>query len=321
MQARGSMRTPCALITLALLLLATGVTSAWDRKFQLPLKVRFPDKGATELGVSPFRASPDTGTNDWNVAAGQSRREILCPKRGYAMSAGTRPFFSNLTGAVKALSKSGEGNYLSLQGHLRLPADVTMWELYTHVRTWDKVTWRVEYTPWTWNGTGHVPTDGNFAGLLLLTNDAVDTQLNLTSFVIGADYDVSFGKDLVFGPNGDFHAIKWSQRVAKGAADGVDFSQSLLQPAIGAHVRYEPSNTGYFSWFKPSIEGRFSWMNFSGLGLSTWDVAACVAPPLSKNVDAGIRAGYKQWRLDGSRSRLFVDVGVEGFYLDFSLRF
>jgi hypothetical protein len=321
MQAKGSLRIPCAVITFALLLLATGVTSAWDRKFQLPLKVRFPEKGASQTGMSPIRTSADEASGGWDVPAGQAGREILCPKRGFAMSAGVRPFFSSLSGSVKALSRGGEGTYLNLHGHLRLPGEVTQWELYTHLKTWDKVTWRIEYAPWTWNGAGHSPVEGNFSGLLLLVNDPVDSQLYITTFMLGADYDVSFGRDLIFGPNGDLHVIKWTERVVKGASDGVDFSQTVLQPTIGAHVRYEPTNTGYFSWFKPSIEGRFSWMNLAGMGLSTWDVAAAVAPPISRNVDAGIRAGYKQWKLDGSRNRLFVDTGVEGFYLDFSLRF
>ena len=62
-------------------------------------------------------------------------------------------------------------------------------------------------------------------------------------------------------------------------------------------------------------------MSFAGLGLSTWDVGAGIAPPVSRNVDAGIKAGYKQWRLDGNRGRLFTDVSVEGLYLDFALQF
>jgi hypothetical protein len=62
-------------------------------------------------------------------------------------------------------------------------------------------------------------------------------------------------------------------------------------------------------------------MSFNGLGLSTWDIGAGIAPPVSKNVDAGIKLGYKQWKLDGNRGRLFADVGVEGLYLDLSLQF
>jgi hypothetical protein len=321
MQARGSLRTPCALMTFALLLFTAGITSAWERKVQLPEKIRFPQRGASEAGIGPIRASTGSIGGDWGVPAGQAQREILCPKRGFAMAIGARPFFSSLVGSVKALSRGGEGTYVNLHGHLRLPSDVTQWELYAHMRTWDKVMWRVEYQPWSWSGAGHTPAEGNFAGLLLLANDPVDTQLNISTVMFGADYDVTFGRDLIFGPNGDFHVIKWSERIAKGAFDGADFSHTILQPAIGAHVRYEPTNTGYFSWFKPSLEGRFSWMNVAAMGLSTWDVALAFAPPLSRNVDAGIRAGYKQWKLDGSRSRLFVDVGVEGFYLDFSLRF
>jgi len=38
-------------------------------------------------------------------------------------------------------------------------------------------------------------------------------------------------------------------------------------------------------------------------------------------MDAGIKLGYKQWKLDGNRGRLFADVGVEGLYLDLSLQF
>lgn len=62
-------------------------------------------------------------------------------------------------------------------------------------------------------------------------------------------------------------------------------------------------------------------MNFDGLGLSTWDMAAGIAPPVSRNVDAGIKLGYKQWKLEGNRNRLFADIAVEGPYLDLSLQF
>ncbi len=62
-------------------------------------------------------------------------------------------------------------------------------------------------------------------------------------------------------------------------------------------------------------------MSVSGLGLSTWDLGLGVAPPLSRNVDAGVKLGYQQWKLDGNRGRLYVDVDVEGFFLDMSLRF
>ena len=155
----------------------------------------------------------------------------------------------------------------------------------------------------------------------LKSGDAIQSDLGITTFTVGADYDVSFGRDLVFGPNADMHVIKWSQRVAKDGGTAMDFSQTILQPAIGAHIRYEPTNTGYFSWFKPYLEGRFTWMSFDGLGLSTWDASAGIAPPVSRNVDAGFRLGYKQWRLDGTRNRLFTDVTVEGPYMDFALHF
>lgn len=139
--------------------------------------------------------------------------------------------------------------------------------------------------------------------------------------MIGADYDVAFGRDLTFGPNGDLYVIKWSQRVGKDMGESVDFNQTIIQPAIGAHLKYEPTNTGYFSWFKPFMEGKFNWMSFGSLGTSSWDLGAGVAPPVSRNVDAGFKVGYKQWRLDGNRNRLFTDIGVEGVYLDFSLQF
>lgn len=210
---------------------------------------------------------------------------------------------------------------MSLVGHLRLPSEAVQWEFYSHVRLWNKVTGRLEYQPWHWEGPGHIPSDGNFAGLLLVANDAIHSELKVNSVVVGAEYDVSFSRDVVFGPNADFHIIKWRQRVSKENSFGMDFSQTMLQPAIGAHVRYEPSNTGYFSWFKPYLEGRFSWMSFTGLGLSTWDVAAGIAPPVTRNVDAGFKFGYRQWRIEGHRGRLFADVGVEGFYMDFALRF
>jgi hypothetical protein len=145
--------------------------------------------------------------------------------------------------------------------------------------------------------------------------------LSITSLVLGGEYDVSFSRDLVFGPNADLHIIKWQQRVASDMGQSGEFSQTMLQPAIGAHVRYEPENTGYFSWFKPYLGGRFSWMSFNSLGLSEWDAFAGIAPPLSRNVDSGFKLGYKQWRLEGSARRLFADVGVEGFYLDFALHF
>ncbi len=62
-------------------------------------------------------------------------------------------------------------------------------------------------------------------------------------------------------------------------------------------------------------------MNLDGLGYSTWDMFAAVAPPVSRNVDGGVKLGYKQWKLDGHRKRMLLDVGVEGVYMDFSLRF
>jgi hypothetical protein len=45
-----------------------------------------------------------------------------------------------------------------------------------------------------------------------------------------------------------------------------------------------------------------------------------MAPPVSRNMDAGVKLGYKQWKLEGQRDRLSTDVGVEGLYLEFSLR-
>jgi len=276
---------------------------------------------STDTGPGGIRSAFRGASNDWETAAGQSRTEILCPRRGYAFAVGMRPFFSNLLGSAKVLSRGGEGTYLNVHGHLRLETERTLWEFYSYLRLWDKIALRLEYLPWQWLGQGHIPSDGNFAGLLFKSDDAINTDLSITSVIIGGDYDVSFGRDLVFGPNGDLYVLKWTQRVAKATGQAADFSQTVLQPAIGAHLRYEPSNTGYFSWFKPHLEARFSWMSFNGLGLSTWDVAAGVAPPVSRNVDAGMKIGYKQWRIDGNRGRLFVDVGVEGPYMDFSLQF
>ena len=46
----------------------------------------------------------------------------------------------------------------------------------------------------------------------LKKDDAVQSELSITSFVIGADYDVSFGRDLIFGPNADLHLMKWVQK-------------------------------------------------------------------------------------------------------------
>jgi hypothetical protein len=321
MQARGSVRTPCALITLAVLLLATGLASAGDPEIRFPHKIRSSQPGASDAVVSPFSGASQARIRDWEVPAGQARREILCPMRGYTLAVGFRPFFSDLSGSVKAVSRGGEGTYLNLRGHLRLPSDGIMWEMYTHMRTWDKVTWRLEYLPWSWNGVGHIATEGNFAGLLFAANDPIDSRLSISTFKIGADYDVSFSREVIFGPHIDLNMIKWTQQVAKGAAEAADFAQTIIQPTIGAHVRYEPTNTGYFSWFKPYVDGRFSWMSVSGLGLSMWDLALGVAPPLSRNVDAGVKLGYQQWKLDGNRGRLYADVDVEGFFVDLSLRF
>jgi hypothetical protein len=321
MQARRALTIPCALIILAVLLLAVGVAGAGDPGSRQPYKVRSSDPDTARDRYSPYTVCSQRGASNWDVAAGQSRREILCPRRGYALAVGVRPFFTNLTGATKVLSRGSEGSFLHLQGFLRLPSEATQWEFFANLRTWDRVTWRLGYHPWNWTGVGHASSDGNFAGLWLRKDDAIQSDLDITSFIIGADYDVAFSRDLVFGPNADLHVIRWMQKVAKATGDGADFSQTILQPAIGAHIRYEPTNTGYFSWFKPYLEGRMSWMSFSGLRLSTWDVGAGVAPPVSRNLDAGIKAGYKQWKFDGNRNRLFADVGVEGFYLDFGLQF
>jgi hypothetical protein len=232
-----------------------------------------------------------------------------------------RPFFSELSGSLKAASRGGEGTFLNLHGHLRLPTDNTLWEVYSHLRIWDKMALRLEYLPWNWSGPGHAGTDGNFAGLVLKKDQAITSSLNITTFLVGGDYDVSFGRDFVFGPNGELHIIKWNQRVETGAGDSADFDRTLMQPSIGGHARFEPAMTGYFSWFQPYFEGRFGWMSFNGLGLSTWDLGAGMAPPVSRNVDAGLKLGYKQWKLYGNRPRFLLDVGVEGLYLDLSLRF
>lgn len=321
MVARDPKRTPCALLTLALFLAATALAYAWDPQYRYPIKVRVPGSSAVDPRYGGTGIASGYSLSDWESAAGASRREILCPRRGYAFALGMRPLFSTLSGSVKATSKGGEGTFLNLHGHLRLPYDTTQWDFYAHLRMWDKVTARVEYYPWTWSGPGHAGQDGNFAGLVLTADQGINSTLNITTFGLGADYDVSLGRDLVFGPNGDFYVIKWNQRVEASTGESADFAQTMLQPAIGAHVRYEPRDTGYFSWFNPSLEARFNWMSFGGLGLSTWDMGAGIAPPLSKTVDGGLKVGYRQWKLDGQRGRLFVDVGVEGIYLDFSLRF
>ena len=311
MVARGQKIIPWALLTVALFLSWASLAGAWDQKYRYPVKVRTSGSGFS---------SAYGGVGGWESAAGASR-EILCPKRTYDLALGLRPFFGTLSGMSRAVSKGGEGTFLGFSGHLRMPSENTLWEFYSHLRLWEKVALRLEYLPWYWSGTGHSATKGNFAGLLLQPDDAIEASLNLTTFLMGADYDVAFNRDLLFGPNADFHIIRWNQRVAKSNGESVDFSQTILQPAIGAHIRYEPSNTGFFSWYKPYLEGRFSWMSFNGLGLSTCDLGAGIAPPVSRNVDAGMKLGYKQWKLDGSRSRLAVDADVEGLYLDLSLRF
>lgn len=321
MVARGPMRTPCALFILVVLLVAAGPAIAWDKPYRFPIKVRVSGAETPDAGIGGIRSRSQTAYRDWELAAGQSRREILCPKRGYSFAVGMQPFFSTLSGSAKAASRGGEGTYMSFHGHLRLPVEKTLWDFYGDFRMWDKISARVQYASWQWGGPGHARTDGNFAGLLINQDDKISSQLNLTMLTAGADYEVSFGRDVVFGPNADLNIIKWSQTVSKDGGASADFAQTILQPAIGAHVRYEPSNTGYFSWFKPYLEGRFTWMNFNGLGLSTWDMAAGIAPPASRNVDAGLKLGYKQWKLDGNRNRLFVDMAVEGPYLDFALHF
>jgi hypothetical protein len=323
MTPRGQHITPWAITIIAVVLLAAPIpTNAWDLAQRYPSKVRTSannslDSGTAGVGI----ASRNSSLGDWGGAAGRSRGEILCPKRGYAFSIGMRPVFSSLIGSTKVVSRGGEGAYLNLHGHLRLPAEKTLWDFYSHIKMWDKIAVRLEYLPWKWTGSGHIPSEGNFAGLLMKKDDAIHSDLNLTSLVIGGDYEVSFGRDLVFGPNADLYIIKWAQRVSKSTGETGDFSQTFLQPAIGGHLRYDPPNTGYFSWFKPFVEARFSWMSFDGLGLSTWDMAAGIAPPISRNVDAGIKLGYKQWKLEGNRNRLFADVAVEGPYMDFSLQF
>ncbi len=329
MTARGIMRTPCALMIIGVVLMAATQVGAWESKYKYPLKVRVSDRVSDRVtDVEAARAKhggvgvTSREAADWEVAAGQARREILCPKRGYSFALGMRPYFANLAGHTKVASRGGEGSYLNLVGHLRIPPDTTLWEFYAGLRAWDKVTFRFDYLPWHWGGPGHASADGNFSGMPLRAGDAIHSDLNITSLILGADYDVAFGRDLTFGPNADLHIIKWSQIVSKQpGTDSADFSQTILQPSIGAHLRYEPTNTGYFSWFKPFMEGRFSWMSFTGLGLSTWDLGAGIAPPISRNVDAGFKLGYKQWRMEGNRGRLFADVGVEGLYVDFNLQF
>lgn len=312
---------PVALLALSLVLAIASIADAFDGRYRYPVKVRVSgaEYEGQRSGSMGLAAYDDPGA--WGYAAGASSRAILCPRRGFDFVIGARPFFSDLSGNVKALSRGGEGTYLNLHGHLRLPSDNIFWEFYSYVRLWDKVTLRLEYDPWFWSGTGHAATEGNFAGVLFAQDDPIQASLGITQLLAGADYDVSFSDDLVFGPNADFHIIRWNQRVVNKDGVGGDFGQTILQPALGAHARYEPSNTGYFSWFKPYLEGRFSWMSFTGLGLSTWDFGAGVSPPLSRNVDTGMKVGFKQWKMYGNRQRLFTDISVEGVYLDFSFRF
>ncbi len=321
MSARGPISIPCGILIVIMLLVASGMADAWDQQYRYPVKIRVSGADSYKGRGDGFGSASACDSSGWDVAAGQARREILCPRRGYSIALGMRPFFTGLTGSTKVVNKSGEGTYMNLVGHLRLPAEVTMWEFYSYLKLWDRISLRLEYAPWTWAAAGHMPSDSDFAGLLLRKDDSIHTDLNITSLTVGADYDVSFGRELIFGPNADLHIIKWTERVQKSVGEAMDFSQTILQPAIGAHGRYEPMSTGYFSWFKPYVEGRFTWMSFAGLGLSTWDFGAGVAPPVSRNVDAGVKLGYKQWKLDGSRGRLFTDVAVEGPYLDFSLQF
>ena len=320
MVTRGRTTIPRFLFLLVIMALIATAAYAGDRRYPFPIKVRVSSDGARELGVGGVGMA-SRGASDWASPAGASRMEILCARRGFAFALGMRPFFSELSGSVKAVSKGGEGTYLNLHGHLRLPKEKTMWEFYTRLKMWNKVTVGLDYMPWNWSGPGHSGVDGNFAGLLLTRDESMASSLSISSFKLGADYDVSFGRDLTFGPNGEFYIIKWDQRVRSHSGDSGDFAQTMLQPAIGGHMRFEPSNTGYFSWFKPSMDARFSWMSFNGLGLSTWDMGVGIAPPVSRNVDAGFKVGYKQWKLDGVRRRLTVDMGVEGIYLDFGLFF
>ncbi len=320
MVSRGAMRIPRLIIILVVLLGTAGIAGALDKPFKYPVKVNVSDNIPSRSGIAGMDMASGAGVS-WDVAAGQSRSEIFCPKRGYSFAMGIKPHFTSLTGGSRVSSRGGEGSLLNFHGHLRLPDDKTLWDFYSSIRLYDKIGVRIEYAPWTWSGIGHIPIDANFSGLGLKAGDAIQSDLGITTFTLGGDYDVSFGRDLVFGPNADIHVIKWNQRVAKDGGSSVDFSQTILQPAIGAHVRYEPTYTGYFSWFKPSLEARFSWMSFDGLGLSTWDASAGIAPPVSRNVDAGFRLGYKQWRLDGARNRIFTDVTVEGPYMDFALHF
>lgn len=319
MVGRGRMKTWSIMLVPALMFIIVGTAEAFDGNNRFPIKVRVPRWSMSDAAGIGIRSVDERG--GWESAAGASRQEILCPSRDYTFSLGVRPFFANLYGSVKAESRGGEGTLLNLHGHLRLPNQNTLWEVYADLRMWDKITVRAEYLPWLWEGPGHAGTAGNFAGTLFTQDEPINSSLKISTLLVRADYDVSFSRDLVFGPNAEFQMIKWHQRVATELGGATDFNQTILQPTIGAHVRYEPMNTGYFSWFKPYLEGRFGWMSLNGLGLSTWEMAAGIAPPLSRNVDAGIKVGYKQWKVSGTRDRLLADVSVEGLFADFSLRF
>jgi hypothetical protein len=326
MATRGTMGIICAVATFALFISVANQALAWEQEYRYPIKVRVSENDSDNAGMAGSQtagigAAARRTPPEWDVAAGQAKRQILCPKRGFALALGMRPYFTNLLGNTRVVSKSNEGTSLNLTGHLRIPSEKTQWEFYSYLRLWDRATLRLEYLPWSWSGSGHAGTDGNFAGLLIKKDDPITTDLSITSILIGGDFDVAFGRDLTFGPNGDLYVIKWSERVGKDLGESVDFNQTIVQPAIGAHLKYEPTNTGYFSWFKPFMEGRFNWMSFGSLGMSSWDLGAGVTPPVSRNVDAGFKIGYKQWRMDGNRNRLFTDLGVEGVYLDFSLQF
>ena len=215
MLARGTMRTPCAFFIVAILLMVAIQAEALDGKYRYPLKVRVSERDSGRFSdVASARAhSGNVGATvrdsaDWEVAAGQARREILCPKRGFNFAIGMRPYFATLTGATKVASRGGEGGFLSLIGHLRIPPESTLWEFYGAVRAWDKVTVHFDYLPWHWGGPGHTPIEANFGGLLLKTGDFIQSDINIASLVLGADYDVSFSRDLIFGPNADLHLIK-----------------------------------------------------------------------------------------------------------------
>ena len=181
----------CTLLVIVLCAVWTGLGVAGDTRYRHPTKVRgsaFGSAGPMDAGGPRF-AGLDT-EYDWGAAAGASRREIFCRKRGYSFAVGMVPFFSSMTGAVRVSSKGGEGTFMHLNGHLRLPSDNTFWEFYTNLRMWDKVTVRFNYRPWNWSGTGHASADGNFAGLAISRFDPINSDLNVASFELGADYDV-----------------------------------------------------------------------------------------------------------------------------------